>query len=183
MKNVIYTGAVCATLALVLSACSEEQKELASTTIDEATSVMEETMDAAGETMESTMDAAGETMESTVDAAGESMDEAGDAIDEAADAAADVIDDAVDASHELLMSDKAINKVIHLGNENEITIEKMALKILKILNIKEDLILQDAPEGSVSRRCPDITLMKSIINYAPKISLNDGLKKTLMEYK
>lgn len=93
------------------------------------------------------------------------------------------IDDAVDASHELLMSDKAINKVIHLGNENEITIEKMALKILKILNIKEDLILQDAPEGSVSRRCPDITLMKSIINYAPKISLNDGLKKTLMEYK
>ena len=92
------------------------------------------------------------------------------------------IDDAIRASEELMFCNDASNKVIHLGNEEEISIKAVAIKIQEILNINTELKLGEAPEGSVSRRCPDITLMKKLINYEPKFSLEQGLKLTLNKY-
>jgi len=92
------------------------------------------------------------------------------------------IDDAIRASYELLFCKEAENEIIHLGNEEEISIKKLASKILRILEIDQKLLLNDAPEGSVTRRCPDIELLKSLIKYKPTNSLDDGLKKTLRKY-
>jgi len=92
------------------------------------------------------------------------------------------IDDAIRASYDLIFCNKALNKIIHLGNDEEISIKDVATKILDTMKLDGELILRDAPEGSVSRRCPDISLMKKLIQYKPEFSLEDGLKLTLKKF-
>ena len=70
----------------------------------------------------------------------------------------------------------------HEYNEEEISIKDIATKILDIMKLDGELILKDAPEGSVSRRCPDISLMKKLIQYKPDFSLEEGLKLTLKKF-
>ena len=92
------------------------------------------------------------------------------------------IDDAIRSSYELIFCKKALNKIIHLGNDEEISIKDIATMILDIMKLDGELILKDAPEGSVSRRCPDISLMKKLIQYKPDFSLEEGLKLTLKKF-
>jgi len=39
--------------------------------------------------------------------------------------------------------------------------------------------LEDAPQGSVSRREGDVTKLKSLTNFQPKVSLEEGIRLTL----
>jgi nucleoside-diphosphate-sugar epimerase len=45
-------------------------------------------------------------------------------------------------------------------------------------------LYENAPTypGSIARRCPDITRAKTDLNYAPKVSLEEGLQKTIAWY-
>lgn len=89
------------------------------------------------------------------------------------------ISDAIDAVIKLTTCNKADNQIIHIGSGEEISILDCAKKILKILKIDQEIILDDAPEGSVSRRCPDIRKLKSLVDFQAMIPLDKGLKNTL----
>jgi nucleoside-diphosphate-sugar epimerase len=87
------------------------------------------------------------------------------------------VDDAVNATLQLL--DTPINGPINIGVDQEVTILDVANIIKKYLSVKQELVLHPAPTGSVSRRCPNIELLKSKIDYNPKVDLQSGIKKTL----
>ena len=89
------------------------------------------------------------------------------------------ISDAIDAVIKLTTCNKADNQIIHIGSGEEKSILDCAKKILKILKIDQEIILDDAPEGSVSRRCPDIRKLKSLVDFQAMIPLDKGLKNTL----
>lgn len=89
------------------------------------------------------------------------------------------IDDAVSATIKIMFNDRCINQIIHVGNEHEISIKELAEKIIKKLNIDLELILKSAPEGSTLRRCPDISKLKNLIDYAPTISIDEGIDKII----
>lgn len=90
------------------------------------------------------------------------------------------IDDAVDATIKLIQSEKA-NYIVNVGNDEEIAIKEVAEIILDLLDINRSIELESAPIGSVNRRCPDISLLKNLIGYTPKIRLKEGIEKTLKE--
>lgn len=87
------------------------------------------------------------------------------------------ITDAIEITEKLLYT--PLNQAINVGSEDEVSIEQVAQMILDYKNISTDLILRSAPHGSVTRRCPDITLLKSLFNFTPKVNLHDGLRMTL----
>jgi len=89
------------------------------------------------------------------------------------------IDDAVSATVEIMLNDNCVNQIIHVGNENEISIKDLAEKIMKKLNIDSELNLKSAPIGSTSRRCPDITKLKNLIDYKETISIDEGISKII----
>jgi UDP-glucose 4-epimerase len=89
------------------------------------------------------------------------------------------IDDAIRATTNIIESDKCVNQIINVGVNDEKSIKEIALMILKEANIHGELILNQAPEGSVKKRCPDISKMNSLIDFSPSISLSEGIKKTL----
>ena len=74
---------------------------------------------------------------------------------------------------------KAENEIFNVGGKEELTIKSVAETILDLMDIKSDIKLLQAPEGSTKRRCPDINKLIKITGFKQKISLKDGLKMTL----
>jgi len=80
-------------------------------------------------------------------------------------------------------SEKSDQQVYHIGNSDEITIDTLTRTIGGIMGYGG--LYENAPTypGSVSRRCPDITKARKDLGYNPKVSLGDGLKRTVAWYK
>jgi len=72
---------------------------------------------------------------------------------------------------------------INIGNPNEITILKLAEKIIELTNSKSEIVFKELPVDDPVRRCPDITKAKKILGWEPKISLEEGLIKTIEWFK
>jgi nucleoside-diphosphate-sugar epimerase len=89
------------------------------------------------------------------------------------------ISDAVAATAKVIFEDQCSNQIINIGVEDERSIKEIAEIILSVSKIDGNLILEDAPLGSVNRRCGDINKMNKILNYIPQVTLVDGIKKTL----
>ena len=90
------------------------------------------------------------------------------------------IDDAIEGT--ILALEKASRRIpiFHLGTSDELTIESAARKILKIMG-RDDLELKinEAPAGSVSRRCPDISKALSELGWKPVVTFEQGIASLL----
>lgn len=90
------------------------------------------------------------------------------------------IDDFISAMKILLA--KGVNKeVYNIGTDQEVTIRQIVKTLSQIANKKITMKPSPAPEGSVSRRCPDIQKLK-MLGFIPKTSLEEGLEKTYLWY-
>ena len=89
------------------------------------------------------------------------------------------ISDAIRATLHVIFESAFSNQIVNVGVENEISILELAKMILTVSNITGDLILNPAPEGSIDRRCGDISRLQELTNFTPSVSLNEGLKLTL----
>ena len=88
------------------------------------------------------------------------------------------IDDAVEMTHRLVKNHQGL--IVNVGRQEESKIEDVAKIIMKILDIDPNkLKILPGPKGSVTRRCPDTSLVKKLTNFNQFTSLEDGLKKTI----
>ena len=74
--------------------------------------------------------------------------------------------------------------VINTGNPGEYTIKQLAEETLRQLpDSKSQIVYQPIPSDDPKRRKPDITLAKELLGWEPRISLHDGLAKTIDYFK
>ncbi len=71
----------------------------------------------------------------------------------------------------------------NIGREDEITMEELARLMFDLFDHQPELEVHNAPEGSTSRRCPDISRIKEDLNYSPTVDLEEGLIETFEWYK
>ena len=90
------------------------------------------------------------------------------------------IDDFVDGFLLLLKKGKNL-QTYNIGTQDEINSKNLAKLMGKIINIPINIVSSDVMTGSTSRRCPDITKLKSL-GFKPKESLTSGLQKTIDWY-
>lgn len=83
----------------------------------------------------------------------------------------------------LMLKENISGEIINLGNPREKTILEIARTIKKITNSKSPLSYESLPEDDPKRRCPSIEKAKKILNWHPKVSLKQGLSKTIRWYK
>jgi nucleoside-diphosphate-sugar epimerase len=81
-----------------------------------------------------------------------------------------------------VMESKTNDIVFNVGSGKETNIRELVETIFDILNYDPYVLLVDAPKGSTDRRCPDMSLLKSIGGYSDEVSLFDGLKETCEWY-
>ena len=68
---------------------------------------------------------------------------------------------------------------INLGNPVEITIRELAETVLEMTNSRSKLVFRDLPVNDPMQRKPDITLARKELGWDPKVSLREGLGKTI----
>jgi UDP-glucuronate decarboxylase len=91
--------------------------------------------------------------------------------------------DEIEGILKMVYKDEAIGEVINLGNDKEYTILELATIIKDLTNSNSEIIFKPLPIDDPVRRCPDITKAKKILNWEPKTSLEDSLKKTIAWFK
>nr|VFK19233.1 MAG: UDP-glucuronate decarboxylase [Candidatus Kentron sp. LPFa] len=89
------------------------------------------------------------------------------------------VDDMIDGIIRLMDAKDALMGPVNLGNPREFTISQLAEKILAFTGSDSPLIYKPLPTDDPERRQPDITLAKEKLGWAPKVPLEEGLKKTI----
>ena len=91
------------------------------------------------------------------------------------------VSDLIEGIFRLLISEP--NEPVNIGNPNEMTIQNLADKILQATGSKSKIIQAPLPEDDPKTRQPNITLAKILLDWEPKVSLDEGLKPTLKYFK
>tara|TARA_Y100000590_G_C15747715_1_gene1022840 strand:- start:6140 stop:7174 length:1035 start_codon:yes stop_codon:yes gene_type:complete len=92
------------------------------------------------------------------------------------------ISDAAEGTVLALENDLSDQEIYHMGSPEEITIEELTKTVGKLMGYNGKYERATTYPGSVSRRCPDISKSIKQLNYSPKISWKEGLKKTVSWY-
>ncbi|KAH0553977.1 UDP-glucuronic acid decarboxylase 1 [Cotesia glomerata] len=87
------------------------------------------------------------------------------------------VSDLVDGLVTLMASN--YTQPINIGNPVEHTIEEFAMIIKDLIGGTSKIIRLAAVEDDPQRRKPDISRAKKYLNWEPKVSLTEGLKKTI----
>ena len=91
------------------------------------------------------------------------------------------VTDLVDGILRLMESD--VHDPVNIGNPHEMTIEQIARAIIEISGSKSRIVYRPLPEDDPKVRRPDITRARTLLGWEPKVSLEEGLQKTLEYFK
>jgi len=95
------------------------------------------------------------------------------------------VDDAVQATVAAGLKEKAIGRIINIGSDEEVSIQQLAEMMIRLSGSRSNVtfVHQEDIYGKsyedIARRVPDIRLMKEILQMVPKISLEEGLGRTI----
>jgi UDP-glucose 4-epimerase len=70
--------------------------------------------------------------------------------------------------------------VINVGSKTETSVGDLVKLVLEATRSKANVVYNSQTEGGVSRMCADLSLAEQKLNYKPSISLEEGLRLTLM---
>ena len=93
------------------------------------------------------------------------------------------VDDLVEGITRLMLTDNSCTGPINLGNSSEFTILELAEKVIKFTNSRSKLIFKPLPQDDPRQRQPDLTKARALLDWQPKVVLDDGLKETIGYFK
>ena len=93
------------------------------------------------------------------------------------------IDDLVEGIYRVAMKEDIGGEVFNLGNPEEWSILDLAKLILDLTESPSRIKFVDRPEDDPDRRRPDITKAKKVLGWEPKVSLREGLERTISWFR
>jgi dTDP-glucose 4,6-dehydratase len=71
----------------------------------------------------------------------------------------------------------------NIGNPREITILEFAERVKKLVGSTTPIVFHPLPQDDPKQRCPDISKAKRLLNWEPKVDLEEGLQRTYEYFK
>jgi UDP-glucuronate decarboxylase len=93
------------------------------------------------------------------------------------------VTDLIDGFISLMFSDKQVTGPINLGNPREFTMLELAEKVIVATKSKSKIEFFELPQDDPKQRKPDISKAKTILNWNPRVNLEEGLDLTVSEFK
>lgn len=91
------------------------------------------------------------------------------------------VSDMIEGLYKLMLSD--IHEPVNLGNPQEMSILDFAKKIIELTKSKSKIVYKPLPEDDPKVRRPDISKAKNLLNWEPKVSLEEGLERTIAWFR
>ncbi len=91
------------------------------------------------------------------------------------------VSDLIDGIYKLMLSDE--HEPTNIGNPQEITILEFARRVRELLGAKTEIVFNPLPVDDPKQRCPDISKARRLLQWEPKVGLDDGLRLTLDFFK
>jgi UDP-glucuronate decarboxylase len=92
------------------------------------------------------------------------------------------VEDLVDGLIRLMESPDSETGPINLGNPAEHTILQLAEKIVAMTGSKSRIEMRPLPSDDPRQRNPDISKARSVLQWEPKVPLEEGLAKTIAHF-
>ena len=93
------------------------------------------------------------------------------------------ITDMIDGITRAMFTPDIKGEVINLGNPDERTIKDIADIVKSLTASTSEIVNEELPEDDPKERKPDITKAKKLLDWEPKVSLEEGLSKTIEYFK
>lgn len=91
------------------------------------------------------------------------------------------VDDLVEGIYRLLHSDYALP--VNIGNPDEISLKEFAEEIIQLTKSDQKIVYRSLPVDDPKQRQPDISLAQNLLQWAPRINREEGLKITFEYFK
>ena len=93
------------------------------------------------------------------------------------------VDDLIEVM--LRMMDSPANFIgpVNIGNPGEFTMLELAEMVLRLTGSRSKISFQPLPSDDPKQRRPDISLAKQALDWEPKVSLEEGLVKTIAYFR
>jgi dTDP-glucose 4,6-dehydratase len=91
------------------------------------------------------------------------------------------VSDLIDGAIRLMNS--TVNTPVNIGNPNEMTLIEMATKIKIETQSKAEIVFKPLPSDDPKVRRPDITKALRLLEWSPKVELDEGLKSTIAYFE
>jgi len=72
---------------------------------------------------------------------------------------------------------------VNIGNPGEFTMIECAQEVLAVTGSKSKIVFEPLPQDDPARRKPDITKARELLGWEPKVSLHQGLERSLDHFK
>jgi UDP-glucose 4-epimerase len=95
------------------------------------------------------------------------------------------VSDTVDGLVKMIEDPKADGEIFNIGSVDEINIRDLASLVINICNMEDEVDLQYVPYETfgkyedVRRRVPNIEKARRLLGFEPRVTLEDGLRKTI----
>ena len=89
------------------------------------------------------------------------------------------VDDLVEGLMRLMDTPDEVTGPVNIGNPHEITVRELAERVIALCGDAVPLEKRPLPQDDPTRRCPDITLARRLLNWEPTVPLEDGLRRTV----
>ncbi len=93
------------------------------------------------------------------------------------------VDDNIDTCIAASRSTEHVNTVINVGSDHELSILQLAELVISLTGSSSEIeFLPALEEGDMSRRCPDNSVMKALLN-RPLVTLEQGIERLVQHYQ
>ncbi len=89
------------------------------------------------------------------------------------------VDDLIEGFLRLMDTDSEVTGPINIGNPGEFSMRELAEKVIAMTDSKSEVHYLSLPQDDPKQRRPDITKANEILNWSPKVQLEEGLQKTI----
>jgi len=89
------------------------------------------------------------------------------------------VDDLVDGLVRLMATGADCTGPINIGNPHEIPVRELAERVIALTNSRSKIVQRPLPQDDPMQRCPDITAVRRELGWQPRVSLDEGLRRTI----
>lgn len=93
------------------------------------------------------------------------------------------VDDMIEGFVRLMNSPDNVTGPMNLGNPDEFTMLELAEKVRELAGSRSELVKLPLPVDDPKQRKPDISLARKVMDWEPKVPLEEGLKKTIAYFE